>query len=230
MNKKPENYPMVLIGVFIEQATPFLPEFLSKLNELDYPKKMIHLIIRNTVSSQITLKFRLKVHSRIQKLMCLTISKVSSNNPPLKQLYLDRIPRYCCRWLRQGPWIEIFPNPSCRSPKWFAGMEIQELCHVIVDFRKAEIVNWKFDEFPLTVLFSEQCVKHKCDYFFNVDSNVHLDNPYTLQLLIEQNRPVLSPLMILPYSTDSNFFGAISSQRQYVRSIDYNEIITNNRR
>jgi len=30
----------------------------------------------------------------------------------------------------------------------------------------------------------------KCDYYLNVDSDAHLDNPHTLRLLIEQNRYV----------------------------------------
>ena len=30
------------------------------------------------------------------------------------------------------------------------------------------------------------CVDKKCDFYFNVDSEVHLDNPKTLKVLIEQ--------------------------------------------
>ena len=34
----------------------------------------------------------------------------------------------------------------------------------------------------------EMCGKIKCDYYFSVDSEAHLDNSQTLKLLIEQNR------------------------------------------
>ena len=30
------------------------------------------------------------------------------------------------------------------------------------------------------------CVDKKCDFYFNVDSEVHLDNPKALKVLIEQ--------------------------------------------
>ncbi len=39
----------------------------------------------------------------------------------------------------------------------------------------------------------------KCDYYFNLDATAHIDNPFTLKLLIEQNRPVVAPVMIRPY-------------------------------
>ena len=57
-----------------------------------------------------------------------------------------------------------------------------------------------------------------------------MDNPHTLRLLIEQNRPVLAPMMIVPYSTRSNFWGAFDLNQRYVRSIDYNDIVRNKRR
>ena len=34
----------------------------------------------------------------------------------------------------------------------------------------------------------ETCEKIKCDYYFSVDSEAHIDNSQTLKLLIEQNR------------------------------------------
>nr|CAD7453421.1 unnamed protein product [Timema tahoe] len=46
---QPSTYPVVLIAVFIEQATPFLEEFLVKLNKLEYPKDKIHFFLHNAV-------------------------------------------------------------------------------------------------------------------------------------------------------------------------------------
>ena len=40
-----------------------------------------------------------------------------------------------------------------------------------------------------------------------VDSEVQLDNAHALKLFIEQNRPVLAPMLIRPYSAWSNFWG-----------------------
>lgn len=38
-----------MMAVFIEQATPFLEEFLQQLIDTDYPKSKIHLILRNNI-------------------------------------------------------------------------------------------------------------------------------------------------------------------------------------
>lgn len=57
------------MGWFIEKPTPFIPEFLNRLMQLDYPKRRIDLLIHNTVgipSAKYTLfifglyEFRLK--------------------------------------------------------------------------------------------------------------------------------------------------------------------------
>ena len=37
------------MGWFIERPTPFIPEFLNRMMQLNYPKKRIDLLIHNTV-------------------------------------------------------------------------------------------------------------------------------------------------------------------------------------
>ncbi|XP_022258413.1 procollagen-lysine,2-oxoglutarate 5-dioxygenase 2-like, partial [Limulus polyphemus] len=76
----------------------------------------------------------------------------------------------------------------------------------------------------------EECTKLNCDYYFSVDSDAHITNPMTLRLLIEQNRPILAPLLARPNKLWSNFWGALSSDGYYSRSSDYLEIVKNNRR
>ncbi|KAM3968969.1 procollagen lysyl hydroxylase [Aphomia sociella] len=44
-----DTFPNVMMAVFIEQATPFLEEFLQQLLDTDYPKSKIHLLLRNNV-------------------------------------------------------------------------------------------------------------------------------------------------------------------------------------
>ncbi|KAK5602740.1 Procollagen-lysine,2-oxoglutarate 5-dioxygenase 2 [Crenichthys baileyi] len=41
------EYPDVLVAVFIEQPTPFLPEFFQRLVTLDYPKDKLKLFVHN---------------------------------------------------------------------------------------------------------------------------------------------------------------------------------------
>ena len=69
-----------------------------------------------------------------------------------------------------------------------------------------------------------------CEFYFIVDSVAHLDNPQTLRLLIEQNRPVLAPMMVRPNTTYSNFWSALTPNGQFARSMDYTDLVQNSRR
>ncbi|UYV68694.1 PLOD1 [Cordylochernes scorpioides] len=42
-----EEMPRVVLGVFIERPTPFLPEFLQHILDLDYPKERMDLFLHN---------------------------------------------------------------------------------------------------------------------------------------------------------------------------------------
>jgi hypothetical protein len=41
------------------------------------------------------------------------------------------------------------------------------------------------------------CLTVECEYYLNLDSDAHLDNPHTLRLLVEQNRCVHTVLAAL---------------------------------
>lgn len=63
-----ENYPTVLISVFVDKPTPFFDEFLDKIENLDYPKSRIFLSITTLVNIFLLncfkqLKFKLIVTS-----------------------------------------------------------------------------------------------------------------------------------------------------------------------
>ena len=74
-----------------------------------------------------------------------------------------------------------------------------------------------------------KCAELKCDFYFSVDSDAHIDNEKTLKLLIEQNRNVVAPFLIRPYKAWSNFWGALTSDGFYARASDYMEIVQGNR-
>lgn len=71
----------------------------------------------------------------------------------------------------------------------------------------------------------DHCLAKKCDIYFAVDSVAHIDNPYTLKLLIEQNRTVVAPLLTRPGKAWSNFWGALTKDGFYSRSNDYMDIV-----
>ncbi|CAG0881937.1 unnamed protein product [Cyprideis torosa] len=72
--------------------------------------------------------------------------------------------------------------------------------------------------------------KEDAEWLFSVDSVAHLDNPYSIKLLVEQNRTVIAPLLIRPYKAWSNFWGALTTDGFYARSPDYMDIVQNKRR
>ncbi|XP_059089134.1 multifunctional procollagen lysine hydroxylase and glycosyltransferase LH3-like isoform X4 [Tigriopus californicus] len=76
----------------------------------------------------------------------------------------------------------------------------------------------------------QKCLDVKCDYFFSVDGDAHLDNVNVLKLLIEQNRKVIAPLLVRPFKAWSNFWGALTPEGFYARSTDYMDIVQNSRR
>lgn len=76
----------------------------------------------------------------------------------------------------------------------------------------------------------QTCQKNPgCDYFFSIDSDVALTNPDTLRILIEENKPVIAPMLSRHGKLWSNFWGALSPDGFYSRSEDYIEIVQGKR-
>lgn len=71
----------------------------------------------------------------------------------------------------------------------------------------------------------EDCIKKNCQYYFSVDSIGHLTNSDIIQILIEQNRTVIAPLLMRPGKLWSNFWGSLSPDGFYARSDDYVDIV-----
>ncbi|KAK0081805.1 hypothetical protein PV326_007483 [Microctonus aethiopoides] len=74
------------------------------------------------------------------------------------------------------------------------------------------------------------CLLKGCSGYFSIDSVAHLDNKYTLKLLVEQQRGIVAPLLVRPSAAWSNFWGAVADNGYYARSSDYMDIIENKRR
>lgn len=76
----------------------------------------------------------------------------------------------------------------------------------------------------------DHCVEKDCQFLMVVDSHAHLDNPFAIKLLVEQNRSVVAAMLARPHKAWSNFWGALTSDGFYSRSVDYVEIVQNQRR
>ncbi|XP_068094846.1 procollagen-lysine,2-oxoglutarate 5-dioxygenase 1 isoform X2 [Hyperolius riggenbachi] len=160
-----DAYPLVVIGIFMEQPTPFTSEFFKRLSNLQYPKKRIQLyIVNHEPHHQRQVDSFLQEHGTLYTLV-----------------------KYV------GP-EEISTIADTRN----AGMD---LCRQNVE----------------------------CEYYFSVDIQVVLRNASILRTLIEQNKPVLAPMVSHLQDLWSNFWGAISKEGFYARSEDYIDIVQRQR-
>lgn len=162
---KESEYPLVVIGIFIQQPTPFVTVFFDRLLKLQYPKNRLKLFIYNQEAH----------HER----------QVSSFLKDHGSLYQD-----------------------------------VKLIRPEEEMDEAASRNMGFD----------MCRKDKdCDYFFSLDIEVVLKNENTLKILIEQNLPVVAPMITRTGRLWSNFWGALSAEGYYARSEDYVDIVQGRR-
>uniref|UniRef100_A0A3Q3MJI0 Procollagen-lysine,2-oxoglutarate 5-dioxygenase 1 n=1 Tax=Labrus bergylta TaxID=56723 RepID=A0A3Q3MJI0_9LABR len=159
------EYPLVVIGVFIQQPTPFVSVFFERLLKLQYPKERLRLFIHCQ-----------EAHHQPQ---------VSSFLKDHGSLYQD---------------VKVIGPEE------------------VID--GAEARNLGFDK----------CRKaDDCDYFFSLDVEVVLKNENTLKILIEQNLPIVAPMITRAGRLWSNFWGALSAEGYYARSEDYVDIVQGRR-
>ncbi|XP_074645494.1 procollagen-lysine,2-oxoglutarate 5-dioxygenase 1-like [Tubulanus polymorphus] len=85
-----------------------------------------------------------------------------------------------------------------------------------------------FDEETARNKAIDACTTRQCQYLFVVDSEAQFTNPNTLQLLIEQNRSIIAPLLVRRGRMWSNFWGGITKAEFYRRSEDYMDIVSGN--
>jgi len=159
------KFPLVTLAVFITKETPFMEEFLEKINHQTYPKERIHLYLHNAP----------EYHSAMVSEFVDTIGRE----------YLS---------------VKYIPTEAA-AKEWHS---------------KNKAV--------------DHCIEKNCDYLMVVDSLAHLDNPFVIKLLVEQNRKFIAPMLARPHKAWSNFWGALTSDGFYARSADYVEIVQNQRR
>ncbi|KAJ3586291.1 hypothetical protein NHX12_012691 [Muraenolepis orangiensis] len=159
-------FPLVMIGIFIQQPTPFVTVFFERLLTLQYPKNRLQLFIYNQESHHTKqVDSFLTSHGGLYHSMKVVgpagddTDSVSSRN-----LGLD----------------------MCRQDK-------------------------------------------ECEYFFSLDVEVVLKNKDTLKILIEQNLPIVAPMITRAGRLWSNFWGALSAEGFYARSEDYVDIVQGRR-
>uniref|UniRef100_W5MDY2 Procollagen-lysine,2-oxoglutarate 5-dioxygenase 1 n=1 Tax=Lepisosteus oculatus TaxID=7918 RepID=W5MDY2_LEPOC len=162
---KESEYPMVLVGIFIQQPTPFVTVFFERLLNLQYPKDRLKLFIYNHEPH----------HEKQVK------SFLENHGTEYRAVKVI------------GPEEEL----DSAAPRNL-GIDV---CRQDTD----------------------------CEYYFSVDVEVVVKNANTLKILIEQNKPIITPLMTRHGKLWSNFWGALSAEGYYARSEDYVDIVQGRR-
>uniref|UniRef100_A0A665VTD4 Procollagen-lysine,2-oxoglutarate 5-dioxygenase 1 n=1 Tax=Echeneis naucrates TaxID=173247 RepID=A0A665VTD4_ECHNA len=146
------EYPLVMIGIFIQQPTPFVTVFFERLLNQQYPKNRLQLFIYN------------KEHRHLYHNVKFIESTEDMDGTASRNLGFD----------------------LCRKDK-------------------------------------------DCDYFLSLDIEVVLKNENTLKIIIEQNLPIVAPMITRTGRLWSNFWGALSADGYYARSEDYVDIVQGRR-
>ncbi|XP_058246085.1 procollagen-lysine,2-oxoglutarate 5-dioxygenase 1 isoform X2 [Hemibagrus wyckioides] len=162
---KESEYPGVVIGIFIQQPTPFVSVFFERLLSLKYPKNRLKLFISNQEPHH-----EQHVHAFLQ-----------NHEAEYQAVKL------------------IGPNEG-------------------VDHVTSRNIGF------------DMCRDDSdCEYFFSMDGDVVMKNEDVLKILIELNKPFITPMMSKPGRLWSNFWGALSADGYYARSEDYVDIVQGRR-
>ncbi|KAG7519034.1 procollagen-lysine,2-oxoglutarate 5-dioxygenase 1 isoform X1 [Solea senegalensis] len=162
---KESEYPLVAIGIFIQQPTPFVSVFFERLLKMQYPKNRLKLFI-----------FSQEPHHE----------------------------RHVTSFLRDHG--SLYRDVRVLGPE--------------EEMDGAASRNLGFD----------MCRKDEdCDYFFSLDIEVVLKNDNVLKILIEQNLPIVAPMITRVGRLWSNFWGALSADGYYARSEDYVDLVQGRR-
>uniref|UniRef100_UPI0037E7992F procollagen-lysine,2-oxoglutarate 5-dioxygenase 1 isoform X2 n=1 Tax=Semicossyphus pulcher TaxID=241346 RepID=UPI0037E7992F len=162
---KESEYPVVVIGIFIQQPTPFVSVFFERLLKLQYPKDRLKLFIHSQdVHHVAQVTSFLKDHGRLYQEVKVIGPQEEMDGAAARNLGFD----------------------MCRQDK-------------------------------------------DCDYVFSLDIEVVLKNDNALKILIEQNLPIVAPMITRAGRLWSNFWGALSAEGYYARSEDYVDIVQGRR-
>ncbi|KAK1795179.1 hypothetical protein P4O66_009920 [Electrophorus voltai] len=199
------EYPRVRVGVFIEQPTPFLPEFLQRLLTLDYPKDKLDVFFHN---SEVYHEKHLQAFWQENKDVFRSFKVVGPEEP-----------------LSQGEARNLGIVHGALSPgprRWNAGQVAIVPKHQKCFFNANDL--WFCN--PMRDLCRRDPA---CHYYFSIDADVMLTNRQTLKLLIDQNRKIIGPLVTRHGKLWSNFWGGLSLDGYYARSEDYIDIVQGKR-
>uniref|UniRef100_A0A673YF35 Procollagen-lysine,2-oxoglutarate 5-dioxygenase 1 n=1 Tax=Salmo trutta TaxID=8032 RepID=A0A673YF35_SALTR len=105
-------------------------------------------------------------------------------------------------------------------------------CSVCLSVQESEyplVVIGIFIQQPTPFVSYHRSNDKDCEYFFSMDIEVVLKNKDTLKILIEQNEPIIAPMITREGRLWTNFWGALSADGYYARSEDYVDIVQGRR-
>ena len=76
-----------------------------------------------------------------------------------------------------------------------------------------------------SLMFSDS-VRYGGDYSLHIDTHFYLKNKDTIQLLMVENKDIISPMINTEQTLNSNFWGAVDDNGYFMESYDYHDIRT----
>ncbi|ESO01390.1 hypothetical protein HELRODRAFT_185714 [Helobdella robusta] len=98
------------------------------------------------------------------------------------------------------------------------------------EYKSVEVQSSEMPEYEARKYGFEQCMKMNCEYFFSLDAEAHIEKLDLIEMLIERNRSLVSPMLGRPFKMWTNFWGAVNSDGYYKRSDDYASLVLRERK
>ena len=159
---------------------------------------------------------------------------IHGNGPLSVKRRLNRISNYCTMGWNSiygykciDPWNDEFPSvlllydtSNGKNPKTLKS--IHELDY---PEEKLNIIETDFNTFEFEKLIQNINNNFEFDFVFYINSNIILTNKLTLLKLINENKNVISPILVKKGEMFSNFWGDVDENNFYKRSEDYLDFI-----
>uniref|UniRef100_A0A8C5FQT3 Fe2OG dioxygenase domain-containing protein n=1 Tax=Gadus morhua TaxID=8049 RepID=A0A8C5FQT3_GADMO len=224
-NKDSDDDQLFYTKIYLDQT------LRSKYNmTLDHRSRIFQNL--NGAIDEVVLKFE-KARVRVRNVAYDTLPVVIHGNGPTK-LQLNYLGNYVpTAWTHENGCgvcdndvLDLNDLPDEELPLVYVAVFIEQPTPFLEEFlERLTTFNYPVSRIRLFI-HNNACKKNPdCDYYFSIDSDVAVVNNDILRLLIEENKPVIAPMLSRHGKLWSNFWGSLSPEGFYSRSEDYIDIV-----
>uniref|UniRef100_A0A9J2Q7N3 Hexosyltransferase n=1 Tax=Ascaris lumbricoides TaxID=6252 RepID=A0A9J2Q7N3_ASCLU len=213
-----QEWPKLTLAIMLAKPIPFVEEFLTKVEKLEYPASKIDLYL---YSNQ---KYNEREDNAEQEWPKLTLAIMLAKPIPFVEEFLTKVEKL------EYPTSKI--DLYLYSNQKYNEREVNEFLRRVRG--KYSWVEWDSGEVEIGEREARRtaidaAIKANNDFVFLLDANVHFVDLNVIRWIIESaltmNLGILAPMVGKPNKFFTNFWGAISPSGYYQRSEDYTEIV-----